>query len=85
MKCAYCGKRAVQRDHLVPKYLRRKFPQFEEEEWIVPACRQCNEIKYTFRFVDPAHEDKIPELKEVTGYTFKVYRGERLSEVFRDD
>lgn len=83
--CVYCKKaRGTERDHLVPKYLRLRFPEFEEDEWIVSACHDCNGKKYTFRFVDEGHEDKIPYLKEVTSYTFLIYRGERISEMFRD-
>jgi len=81
--CVYCKKeRATERDHLVPKYLRLRFPQFNEEEWLVDSCHDCNGKKYTFRWVPESHEDKIAELKEVTGYTFRVYRGGRVSEMF---
>ena len=82
--CSYCGNNRGHEnlDHIVPKYLRRRFPQYDE--WIVPSCHSCNVTKYTFRWLPESHEDKIPELKEVTGYTFRVYRGEKLSEVFDD-
>ncbi len=84
MICSYCGNNRghENRDHIVPKYLRLRFPQFNDEEWLVDSCHRCNAIKYTFRWVPESHEDKIPFLKEVTSYTFKVYRGERLSEMF---
>ena len=48
--CAYCTKRrAQQRDHVVPRAMRRHFNIAEDDaRFHVPACRHCNEAKYTF-------------------------------------
>src|SRR3990167_3823329 len=49
--CAYRRKvRAVQRDHVVPRDMRRHFAIAENDaRFHVPACRTCNEAKYTFK------------------------------------
>lgn len=40
-RCAYCGGRAVERDHLTGRAGPGSAPYFDPELW-VPCCRHCN-------------------------------------------
>ena len=82
--CSYCGARAIHADHVMPKYLRKRFPESEWATLTTPSCGNCNWAKYTFRWVPPSMEDRIPELVELTGQEWHVYRGGPASEMFKE-
>lgn len=72
--CAYCEKeRAVHRDHILSRALRRKHPGWDDVT--VPSCGTCNWLKGTRRLVPPSWEHRIPELEELSGKRWAVYRG----------
>ena len=50
-RCAYCGGRAIHRDHIVPVALRRRHEGFDGPDYQVAACGPCNWRKGTRRLV----------------------------------
>lgn len=93
MNCAYCGhRRAVQRDHVVPRSLakrlkgrtlRRDIPS--ELLVTVPACMFCNTGKGTRRLVPPSWADKVSVLNElIPGTPWRVWDGDTKSPAYKD-
>lgn len=98
--CAYCGvRRAVNRDHVVPKAFRRNRKAFvrvskTRREWrtdmpdellaTVPACFECNNRKGTRKLVPPSWADKIPALQEAIPGDWRTWDGDPLSPAFRE-
>lgn len=88
--CAYCNtRRAVQVDHLISKNAARRRHQAqaarERAIYKVPACRECNEAKYTRNRVPVSMAHLIPELEEITGSLYATFDGsaEDLREVVK--
>ena len=79
-RCAYCGDRAVQTDHLITKNQARRRAQAQHERenphFKVRACRNCNEAKGTRLLVPESHEYLIPQLEAITMGKYRVWRGD---------
>ena len=77
MNCSYCGTaRAVHRDHIFSKALRRRFPEWENVT--VPACYRCNMVRGTRRLLPPSWADREQELEELTGKCWFVWNGGKV-------
>lgn len=81
--CAYCGKRAVQKDHLITKNQARRRIRAaalrDDPCYIVQACRNCNEGKGARLRVPPSHEHLIADLETLTGGKYAVWGGDAES------
>lgn len=78
MLCAYCGeRRAVNRDHVVPRVLQKKYKDRlpAELRGTVPSCFECNIRKGTRKLVPPSWSKSIPALKEIIPGKWRVWRG----------
>lgn len=79
--CAYCrSRRAVGRDHVIPKSLAKRLKHRGVEITVellvtVPACLECNVRKGTRKLVPPKWESKIRQLKEVVPGKWRVWMG----------
>ena len=73
MNCVYCGKPAVQQDHIFSKALRRRFPDFTDT---VPACFKCNMLKGTRCLIPPSWAHRQAELEELTSKRWQVWAGD---------
>lgn len=84
-QCQYCGKRAVQRDHVYPVRLKRRCERAgidrEALENQVACCMKCNVEKGNRCLVPPSWADRIPELEEAIGKVFHVFDGEPVREL----
>ena len=79
--CAYCLKRrAVQTDHLITRNQARRSltaaANRENADYKVPACRECNEAKYTLLRVPESKAHLITVLQSLTGGTYAVWDGD---------
>ena len=84
MICAYCqSARAVHKDHVVPKRLRRLFPEYNE--LTVPSCSTCNFRKFTHTFLPESHAHLKEELEEKTHKKWRLYKGGSVEAVFKED
>lgn len=84
--CAYCQTRdAVNKDHVVPKSLRRAHTIPDEFQGTVPACFSCNMRKGQRRLVPPSWAHLIPQLNEHFGGTpWRTWDGNPMSPAFRE-
>ena len=98
--CAYCGvRRAVQRDHVIPDSLVKKYDQMAASrkigrhlymipnEWrqLVPACFECNIAKAARRLIPPSWADKIDALNDYFGGTpWRVWTGSVDEPAYRE-
>jgi hypothetical protein len=99
--CAYCGvRRAVNRDHVIPKALRKNGAIKrrgkairavfevriipEELARTVPCCFECNMRKGTRKLVPPSWAQHIPALKELIPGKWRVWKGDPLDPAFRE-
>lgn len=99
--CAYCGhKRAVNRDHVVPRSLRANYmanvrvsrkrhqvrPLIPDEFMgLVPACFACNARKGSRRLVPRSWEHKIDALNDFFGGTpWRVWSGDTSEPAYRE-
>lgn len=80
--CAYCGiRRAVNRDHVVPRSLQRKCAEIngrllpEHLSGTVKSCFSCNMLKGTRKLVPQSWAHKIPELKDLLPGEWRVWQG----------
>lgn len=77
-RCAYCGGRAIHRDHIVPIALRRRHTGFDGPEYQVASCGPCNWRKGTRRLAPVGFAiDTLPS----SGW--QVWDGGRIPEVLR--
>lgn len=91
--CAYCGKRAVQRDHVYPGRFRRVLKEAgidrEALENQVACCRACNEAKGDAAFIPPSWRYTVEEMNKLTKLpswkTWRVYRGGKTEAMFRKE
>lgn len=96
-RCAYCRKaRAVNRDHVVPKALRKGYEANQRvvSEWqkeaipldllgTVPSCFNCNIRKGTRRLVPPSWADRVEDLNRFFGgREWRVWSGDPNDAVF---
>ena len=42
--CVYCSAPALEWDHVIARALTQQKRVYEPEDWIVPACRDCNSL-----------------------------------------
>ena len=83
VRCAYCGvRRAVNRDHVVPKSLAKRYDLPDELRATVPACFECNIRKGTRKLIPRSWESKIPELKALIPGHWRVWTGDVKEEAF---
>ena len=89
--CSYCGvRRAVNRDHVVPKALSKTHVfQYaflpEKLKRLVPACFECNTRKGTRRLVPPSWEPLVEMLnEEFPGTPWRVWHGTVEEPAFKD-
>jgi hypothetical protein len=91
--CAYCQKRrAVNRDHVVPRSLVKRLKgrplrsDIPEELLVtVPACLFCNTGKGTRRLVPPSWADRVALLNElIPGKPWRVWDGDTKSPAYRE-
>lgn len=80
-QCAYCGKRAVQADHVIPRTVRARLARCESKLdplllGLVAACRDCNEGKGTRPLIPASWEDRLDELNALHIGVFRVWRGD---------
>ena len=83
--CAYCGtRRAVNRDHVVPKALRKNRGVLPMHLLITePSCFECNIRKGQRHLVPPSWAHLVDELNEVVGGApWRVWDGDVRSEAF---
>jgi 5-methylcytosine-specific restriction endonuclease McrA len=89
--CAYCGRRAHTKDHVVHKH-RFRDPRLAErlgfahdsDSNLVAACWQCNNRRGTRKLVPPSWEWRIPALNELfPGFQWQLWDGGRIPEVRR--
>jgi 5-methylcytosine-specific restriction endonuclease McrA len=80
-RCAYCGGRAFQADHIVPVALRRRHPGFDTDDYLVASCPRDNWRKGTRRLVPPSWADRLHELPGTRPWA--VWDGGPLPEVLR--
>lgn len=65
-RCTYCGFESdLQREHVIPAHWWGTRSYKQSEQWIVPACRQCN------KFAGPYVAFSVPEK---AAYVAKQYR-----------
>lgn len=85
--CAYCGiRRAVNRDHVIPKSLRKKRGVLPLHLLITePSCFECNIRKGSRHLVPPSWEHLVDELNKVVGGAeWRVWRGDPAEPAFRE-
>lgn len=84
--CAYCGKRAIHTDHVIPRSLAKKHPELPAELLAtVRSCGPCNWLKLTRRLVPPSWSDRIDTLNELLpGTPWRVWTGGMLEPAYRD-
>lgn len=74
--CAYCQERpAVNRDHVVPRVMAKRYELPDELRLTVPACFECNIRKSTRKLVPSSWADKIPALKALIPGQWRVWKG----------
>ena len=86
MTCAYCGtERAVNSDHVIPKYLAKRHPELPQElTATVPSCFPCNIRKGTRKLVPESWADKIPALKDAIPGSWRVWHGSTQEDSYRE-
>jgi 5-methylcytosine-specific restriction endonuclease McrA len=83
MNCAYCGtRRAVHRDHVVPKSHRRRSDLPDDLRDTVPSCFDCNIRKGARKLVPVSWADRIPLLQEYIPGPWRVWDGDPKSPAF---
>lgn len=92
--CAYCGKPAVNADHVIPAALVRRYNRSAPldapsipAEWlaVVPACFECNIRKGTRRLVPPSWASKVSALNAFFGGSpFRVWDGSPQSPAYTE-
>ena len=79
-QCAYCGQRAVHKDHLIKRAAARRRAEAayhrKDGDLIVAACMTCNVSIGTRCFVPPSHAHRIPELEAWTMQRYAVFDGD---------
>lgn len=83
--CAYCNeRRAVNRDHVVPKYLKQRLPEDFPTELLltVPACFECNIRKGTRKLIPASWEHHIPLLKAYIPGPWRTWDGDPKSAAY---
>ena len=77
--CAFCGGRAVQRDHFITRAQARRSPRAaaerETERYQVAICRRCNEAKGPRLRVPESLAHLIPELEAITDGKYATFDG----------
>ena|SRR3990167_2699666 len=87
--CAYCReRRAVTKDHVVPKSFRKtrphRYPNLPKElRGTVPCCFECNIRKSTRKLVPRSWTKYIPLLQEVFPGPWRVWDGNPRSPEFK--
>ena len=92
-QCAYCGARAVNADHVIPKAVLRRWSVGRRTEGrprlprdfrhvTVPSCFKCNIAKGTRLLIPESWADRLDELNDLGIGTYRVWRGD--AEALRD-
>lgn len=84
--CVYCGKPAVNGEHVIPRALVRKYNATAPEEapsipaeWLVvePSCFNCNIRKGTRRLVPPSWKHRIAAMNRFFGgVEWRIWSGD---------
>lgn len=92
--CAYCGARAVNKDHVIPRQVVRTYNRRAPldapsipAEWLetVPACFACNMRKGSRRLVPPSWGKRVEKLNKFFGGTpWRVWHGGTDEPAFRE-
>ena len=82
--CAYCGERAVNADHVIPRQLRKKLRAAgrvvaAELLELVAACFNCNYAKACRRLVPPAWAGRVKALNALGFGRWRVWHGDAAS------
>ena len=83
--CAYCGKRrAVNKDHVVPKSVAKRYVLPTDLRETVPSCFECNIRKGARKLVPPSWENRLTELNFWVPGAWRVWDGDPMSPAFRE-
>jgi hypothetical protein len=88
--CSYCGERAVNADHVVPKSFVKKWQKTHgpipmEFLGTVPSCLFCNVRKGARRLVPASWSHKVDALNRFFGgVPFRVWNGDPMSDAYRE-
>lgn len=84
--CAYCQKaRAVNKDHVVPKSIQRKYALHPVLCETVPACFACNMLKGSRRLIPESWTDRLTLLRrELPGVEWRVWHGDPKEPAFAE-
>lgn len=92
--CFICGKPAKTVEHIIPKWLQRKFNLWDQKitipnqttitykQLVVPACKRCNNEVYG-KLEDRVSKD-IADEKDIWRWANKIHFGLRLKDNFLD-
>lgn len=83
-RCAYCGRRAVQADHVIPRTVRARLARCAARIdplllGLVAACRDCNEGKGPRLLIPASWSHRLDELNALDLGTFRVWHGDAAS------
>jgi len=92
--CFICGNRATTVEHIIPKWLQRKFNLWDQKievpnlttvkykQLVVPACKRCNNEIYG-KLEEKMSKNEADE-KDIWRWANKIHFGLRLKDSFLD-